>query len=283
VTGTPFQLDTTGALLTGLAIDTTYYVITAGLTANAFQASATLAGSAINTTGTQSGVHTITAGMNTAQTPSDANNTYWTRYVGPLVAIEFDPDDDLTFFTGELVYYDDLVYMNLLAGNDDTPPTPDWRLLTGAALSSILYPYPVSAGPSQHSTSRQVYRLPNGFMREAPQDPKAGQALWLGAPDGRALEDWNFENDCFVSNDPGPLVFRFAANIGDAAKFDSLFVEGLGCRIGIELAELLTDSSTKVQQVQQQYSVFMKDARAINAIETGPVYPPEDSYVTCRW
>lgn len=53
------QFTTTGALPTGLAINTTYYVIATGLTANTFQISATLGGSAINTTGTQSGVHSL--------------------------------------------------------------------------------------------------------------------------------------------------------------------------------------------------------------------------------
>lgn len=48
---------TTGALPTGLSVDVGYYVIATGLTTNAFQPSATLGGSAINTTGTQSGVH----------------------------------------------------------------------------------------------------------------------------------------------------------------------------------------------------------------------------------
>lgn len=42
---------TTGALPTGLLPSTTYYVISAGLTSGAFQVSATLGGTAINTTG----------------------------------------------------------------------------------------------------------------------------------------------------------------------------------------------------------------------------------------
>ncbi len=49
---------TTGALPTGLTAGTTYYVITAGLTADAFEVSATAAGSAVNTSGSQSGTHT---------------------------------------------------------------------------------------------------------------------------------------------------------------------------------------------------------------------------------
>lgn len=50
---------TTGALPTGLSVNTIYYVISAGLTADAFQLSATKGGSAINTSGSQSGVHTL--------------------------------------------------------------------------------------------------------------------------------------------------------------------------------------------------------------------------------
>jgi hypothetical protein len=49
---------TTGALPTGLTAGTWYYVIAAGLVTNAFEVSATVGGSAINTTGSQSGVHT---------------------------------------------------------------------------------------------------------------------------------------------------------------------------------------------------------------------------------
>lgn len=54
--GDPVRLQTTGALPTGLAANTTYYVVSAA--ANTFQLSATRGGAAINTSGTQSGTHT---------------------------------------------------------------------------------------------------------------------------------------------------------------------------------------------------------------------------------
>jgi uncharacterized protein (DUF1800 family) len=59
--GTPVVFTTTGALPTGLTAGTTYYVITAGLTANAFEVSTTLGGSAVATSGSQSGTQTVTA------------------------------------------------------------------------------------------------------------------------------------------------------------------------------------------------------------------------------
>ncbi len=50
---------TTGALPTGLTTGTTYYIISTGLGADTFRVSATQGGSAINTSGTQSGTHTV--------------------------------------------------------------------------------------------------------------------------------------------------------------------------------------------------------------------------------
>lgn len=52
-------LTTTGALPTGLAVETAYYVISTGLTADNFRLSTTLGGAAINTSGSQSGTHSL--------------------------------------------------------------------------------------------------------------------------------------------------------------------------------------------------------------------------------
>jgi hypothetical protein len=60
---------TTGALPTGLVAATTYYVKSI-LTADTFTLSATSGGTVINTTGTQSGVHTIS-------TVPSATTVYW--------------------------------------------------------------------------------------------------------------------------------------------------------------------------------------------------------------
>lgn len=58
--GDAIVLSTSGALPTGLVVGTVYYVISAGFTANAFEVSATLGGSAVNTTGAGSGTHSFT-------------------------------------------------------------------------------------------------------------------------------------------------------------------------------------------------------------------------------
>lgn len=54
----PVKFTTTGALPTGLVAGTTYYVVGSSITTNTFTVSATPGGTAINTSGTQSGTHT---------------------------------------------------------------------------------------------------------------------------------------------------------------------------------------------------------------------------------
>lgn len=57
--GTPVAFSTNGALPTGLAINTAYYVLATDLTANTFKIAATPGGTAINTSGSQSGSHWV--------------------------------------------------------------------------------------------------------------------------------------------------------------------------------------------------------------------------------
>src|SRR3990167_9165645 len=61
--GTVVYFSTTGALPTGLTAGTAYYVVKEGLTANAFEVSTTISGTAVNTSGSQSGTHTVTTSM----------------------------------------------------------------------------------------------------------------------------------------------------------------------------------------------------------------------------
>lgn len=73
--GTPLQFSTDGALPDGIDANTTYYVLAASLADNSFRFSDSAGGTAINTSGTQSGTHTATRTVATYQVAivSDAN------------------------------------------------------------------------------------------------------------------------------------------------------------------------------------------------------------------
>jgi hypothetical protein len=86
--GTPVIFQTTGALPTGLSASQIFYVIAAGLTANAFEVSTSVGGSAVNTSGSQSGTQTAIANplkFKTVACPSvTVRNCAGTTHLGDL-------------------------------------------------------------------------------------------------------------------------------------------------------------------------------------------------------
>jgi hypothetical protein len=188
-----------------------------------------------------------------------------------------------SFYAGEIVYRGSVAYISLQNNNEDVPPSSKWNVLEGATVAKINFMYPIGAGPSRQVTTKNVFHIPNGFMKIAPQDPLAGATSFLGAPGGLAFKDWEFEGNYFTSRDCNIVIFRFAADIIDPAQFNPMFCEGLGSRVALEICEPLTQSAAKLQAIASEYKNFMGEARLTNGIETGPTYPPEDDYITTRY
>ncbi len=150
------------------------------------------------------------------------------------------------------------------------------------SVQSLVMPYPVGAGPLQEQSTRNAYRLPAGYLREAPQDPTAGAVSYLGAPSGLTYNDWQFEGKFLTTRQKEVILFRFIADITKVADMDDMFCEGLAARIGAETCEVLTQSTAKIQTCTMQYNRVMGEARIVNAIESGSDQPPEDDFILCR-
>jgi hypothetical protein len=151
-----------------------------------------------------------------------------------------------------------------------------------ATISSRVLAYPIGAGPVQEQFSRNVFPLPNGFLKMAAQDPTAGSVSYLGAPGGLTYRDWVEEAGTLTSRENTIILLRFIADITNVSLMDDMFCEGLGCRIGLEIAEEMTQASDKKQDLERLYKQFMSEARIVNAIESGSDQPPEDDYISCR-
>lgn len=166
----------------------------------------------------------------------------------------------------------------------------NWRQIGGAEfpMGVTVTPlgnatvYPLGAGPSSQSTTRNAFRLPAGFLRRAPLDPKAGNISYLGAAWGLPADDWNFEGAFITSAQTDPIMLRFVADTVDVTTFDDMFCEALGARIGLEVCEPLTQSSEKKHTIAGEYEKFMIEAVIVNGIEVGSEEPPVDDYITCR-
>jgi len=216
----------------------------------------------------------------------------------PTVTAAWDPT--LPYQKGATVTYSAVVYQSTIDLNLNNVPTgtgdwitvpatqPDqmaglnWIKLGSATLRSMSFVYPIGTGPVSDTVTRNIFMLPFGFLREAPEDPRQGSSSWMGAPSGGLYNDWDFEADFITSSDPGPITVRFVADIADVPEMDPLFCEGLGARIGLEICEELTQATTKIQTIANAYREFMTEARTVNGIETGPTEPPLDDFIACR-
>lgn len=156
-----------------------------------------------------------------------------------------------------------------------------WALIS-VGLTKLTFAYPIGCGPAEESGTRNVYHLPSGFLREAPQNPKAGSVTFLGGPSGNQYDDWEFESNYLITRNGQPMTFRFGADIRGVNEMDPMFCEGLGARVGLECVERVTQSNAKFATILSAYKAFMGDARAVNGIEMGPVEAPEDDFISCR-
>lgn len=208
--------------------------------------------------------------------------TWWT-VASTLIPPDLTIADNQNYYAGEIVYVGRRVYISKQSSNDGDPGGVKWLLLTGTpTLSAPNFIYPIGSGPSGQTSTKNAYRLPNGYLRQAPKDPKQGSVSFLGGPSALPYDDWVIESNFITTRDSGVLLFRFAADISDPTQFDPMFVEGFAARLAADNCESLTQSNEKKDRAEKKYKEVMTEARIVNGIETGPTEAPEDEYIAVR-
>lgn len=216
--------------------------------------SGTTYSSGAHVTGSNQRIYTSAVSSNTGNDPTTDDGTNWTQTA------------DFTAWSRTSIVADSSI---------------NWRPLI-ATLKNLLTMYPIGAGPFSQSGTRNIFRLPCGYLRQAPDDPKAGNIPVLGAPSGLPANDWNFDGDYIVSAETGPIILRFVADITQVRAMDDMFCEGLSARVATAVCERLTQSTGKLQTIASAYKLFMGEARLVSAIEQGPVEPPLDPFIAAR-
>ncbi len=247
----------------------------------AFDAAATYAAGDIVTLADGTWWFATAADVTAATTPgsylTDPNNV-WLPYFGPLVHDVWSAT--VTYYPGDLVYKTGATQPYVLLGlatslNADPASGAPWHaLLDGgvSALVNVASMSPIGFSPSGAS-QRNLYKLPNNFMRLAPQDPKAASTVRLLVTSGQRYNDWELESGFLVTASAIPFIFRFASDLTAVSQFDDLFCEGLAARMAMEMCETLTQSPPKMQEVTQIYGRWIAEARAVSAIEAGTTEP----------
>ena len=158
----------------------------------------------------------------------------------------------------------------------------DWGAeFPGVALTTLNIVYPIGAGPVSQNFTRNVYHLPNSFLRPAPQNPKKATPV-LGGPSGDSYDDWLFQDRFLVTSQSNIIVLRFVADVTDVRRMHAMFCEGLAARIALEVVDRITESSAKVQLDVKIYESWIGKAKLVDAIEAGYVDPPDDEWISVR-
>lgn len=79
-----------------------------------------------------------------------------------------------------------------------------------------------------------------------------------------------------------PLRIRYIQQIDDTGLWDANFVEAFACRLAAELADPLTQSTTRKAEMWQEYDRAIAKGRRANAIELPPDEIQDDTWVIGR-
>lgn len=93
---------------------------------------------------------------------------------------------------------------------------------------------------------------------------------------------WSLEGGNILTDFPAPLYIRYVARVTNPGLFDPLFVEALACKLALEAAESLTQSSSKKSAAMEEYKFALSEAKRLDALENPPDELPWGSWLDSR-
>lgn len=212
-------------------------------------------------------------------TPGGDNFTNWQEFTGPSVCNPWSAT--ISYFVGELVSSGSSVYLSLVSGNTAIlSVTTAWHLVQGAIHASLFIPFPVAN--STNSALRNIFPIPDNFLRIAPQDPKAPGNAYSATSAGMQYSDYSLEREWLLSAATDPIIFRYVMNAQFVRWYDPLFCEMVAARMAYDLCEMITGSAQKKQLMTQTYGRYLSDAQQTNAVESGTTEPADDEWSSLR-
>ncbi|MBX3480004.1 MAG: hypothetical protein KF842_06365 [Caulobacter sp.] len=125
-----------------------------------------------------------------------------------------------------------------------------------------------------------------GYQR---QFPMPADCLRLAEVGGVAFDPdsgspvYALEGGRILTDAAAPLDIRYVRRVEDVAGWDPLFAEAVACRLAAELAEKLTQSSTKREAALRDYQLSLREAFRVNAIEAAPETTIDGAWLSARF
>lgn len=93
---------------------------------------------------------------------------------------------------------------------------------------------------------------------------------------------YQIEGRKILTDIEAPLLLRYGSNVDDPSLYDSSFADTMACALAAELAESITQATTKKQSAQQDLEIALRRARQTSAIERPRIIQQDTSWYTAR-
>lgn len=93
---------------------------------------------------------------------------------------------------------------------------------------------------------------------------------------------WAIEGRQLLADVDPPAALRYVARLEDPTLFDDLLAEAIAARLAVELAEALTQSTSKRELALALYATALRRAKVVDGQEGVPADLPEDPWLEAR-
>lgn len=119
------------------------------------------------------------------------------------------------------------------------------------------------------------YTLPDECLRIV----QVGEAWSFYEPD---LEVFNVEGGKILTNESSPLFIRYVQRVTNTGLYPAQFARVVAMQLAMDACEKITNSSAKLQQIEQAYAMAVLQAKRQNAIERPPQRLVDSDWIAAR-
>jgi hypothetical protein len=116
------------------------------------------------------------------------------------------------------------------------------------------------------------YPLPGDFLDMAPPDDTFNNNY----------SDWEIEGNQIASDDSSPIYVKYISSDVTEGMFDACFAEAFSASLAMNTCEEITQSNTKLVNIEKIFDAQIGLAKQRNAFEKRPITPATDTWISKR-
>lgn len=151
----------------------------------------------------------------------------------------------------------------------------NWDTVRDAVLRDGVWNFAMKRRVLAPSVNKPAWGFSNQF-------PIPSDCMRLVEVMGMSTGEYQLEGGAILAN-ADVLRIRYVHRVEDPNQYDALFVEALSLRLAIAMCEPITQSNTKLSNLEARYAEVKSAAGSVDAQENPPSTFEEDDWVKARY